>query len=144
MGEHSPSNRTDGPGSKRCPDCGQTKPLDAFCRNKNSRDGRAVYCKPCHNARGRETVKRLYGGHRHYRLRQKYGIGAEEVAALVSAQGGLCAICRAQPATQVDHKHDATTAVRGALCDGCNGALGAFDEDEERILRAIEYLERWS
>jgi hypothetical protein len=124
---------------RRCPDCGEVKPLDAFCRNKNSRDGRATYCKPCHNARNKETVQRLYSGHRHYRLRQKYGIGVEEVAALVAVQGGVCAICRARPAVQVDHHHG-TNAVRGVLCDGCNGALGAFNEDEALILRAIAYL----
>ena len=127
------------PARKRCPDCGEVKPFDAFCRNKNSRDGRATYCKPCHNARNKETVQRLYGGQRHYRLRQKYGIGVQEVAALVAAQGGVCAICRARPAVQVDHHHR-TNAVRGVLCDGCNGALGAFNEDEALILQPIAYL----
>jgi hypothetical protein len=127
------------PAQKRCPDCGEVKALDAFCRNKNTRDGRATYCKPCHNARNKETVQRLYRGHRHYRLWQKYGIGVEEVAALVAAQGGVCAICRARPAVQVDHHHG-TNTVRGVLCDGCNGALSAFNEDEGLILRAIAYL----
>lgn len=51
---------------KRCPDCGETKPLEAFCRNRRTRDGRATYCKPCHNTRGKETKTRLYGGGRHY------------------------------------------------------------------------------
>ena len=50
---------------KRCPDCGQTKLLEEFPRNKNSKDGRHAYCKPCHNARGKETYQRLYGGTRH-------------------------------------------------------------------------------
>ena len=105
----------------------------------SSRDGRAAYCKPCHNFRNKETVQRLYGGQRHYRLQQKYGIGADEVAALVAIQGGVCAICRARAAVQVDHHHG-TNAVRGVLCDGCNGALSAFNEDEALILRAIAYL----
>jgi hypothetical protein len=124
---------------KRCPDCGEIKSLEAFCRNKRSHDGRAAYCKPCHNARNKETVQRLHGGHRHYRLRDRYGIGASEVASLIEAQGGVCAICRARPAVQVDHHHG-TNAVRGVLCDGCNGALGAFDDNEALILRAIAYL----
>lgn len=125
---------------KRCPDCGETKPLEQFCRNKRSRDGHATYCKPCHNARGKDTVQRLYGGHRHYRLRDRYGIGAEEVATLIKEQGGLCAICVARPATQVDHNHR-NGLVRKILCDGCNGALASFDEDAEIIARAIRYLE---
>jgi len=79
---------------KRCPDCGETKPLDEFPRNKRSRDGRHAYCKPCHNARGTETRTRLYGGSRHYHLTKRYGIGATEVTALIEKQGGVCAICR--------------------------------------------------
>jgi hypothetical protein len=46
---------------KRCPDCGQYKPLSEFPRNRRMRDGRHAYCKPCHNARGKETKQRLYG-----------------------------------------------------------------------------------
>jgi hypothetical protein len=42
---------------KRCPDCGETKALDEFPRNKNSKDGRHTYCKPCHNARLPETIE---------------------------------------------------------------------------------------
>jgi hypothetical protein len=127
---------------KRCPCCGEIKPLEEFCRNKRSSDGRACYCKPCHNAKGRASVSR-HGGSRHYHFRDRYGIGAAEVAALIEGQGGLCAICRTKPAVQVDHSH-ATNAVRTALCDGCNGALGAFNEDEGMLLRAIEYLIQWS
>jgi len=124
---------------KRCPCCGEIKRLEEFCRNKRSPDGRACYCKPCHNAKGRESVRRN-GGSRHYHFRGRYGIGAAEVAALIDSQGGLCAICRSKPAVQVDHDHSRGAAVRGVLCDGCNGALGAFNEDEALILQAIAYL----
>lgn len=110
---------------KRCPDCGEVKPLESFCRNRNTRDGRATYCKPCHNARNRETIRRLYGNTRHYHLRQRYGIGAAEVEELIRRQGGVCAICEQEPATQVDHDKR-TGEVRGILCDGCNGGLSAF------------------
>ncbi len=127
---------------KRCPCCGETKPLEEFCRNKRSPDGRACYCKPCHNAKTRASVRRN-GGTRHYHLRGRYGIGATEVATLVDQQGGLCAICRCKPAIQVDHDH-ASGQVRGVLCDGCNGVLSAFRESEELLLRAIAYLERWN
>lgn len=62
---------------------------------------------------------------------------------MIKAQGGLCAICRQEPATQVDHDHRGSDGVRGALCDGCNGGLGAFEDDPEIIRRAIDYLEKW-
>jgi recombination endonuclease VII len=130
------------PGVKRCSDCGKTKPLTDFPRNKNSRDGVHCHCKPCHNARGRETRQRLYGGSRHYHLRRKYGMGAAEVQALLDAQGGICPVCLKRPATQVDHDHK-TGRVRGVLCLYCNAAMGAFHDDPDLIAKAIAYLERY-
>lgn len=38
---------------KTCKDCGETKPLEEFNRHKQTRDGRNVYCKPCHRARAK-------------------------------------------------------------------------------------------
>jgi Recombination endonuclease VII len=127
---------------KRCPDCGKYKPLDEFPRNKRKPDGRHAYCKPCHNARGRETKERLYGGSRHYHLKRRYGIGASEFDQLVSDQGGVCPICTQPDPEHVDHDH-ATGRVRGILCFNCNGGLGQFGDDAERLVRAQLYLE-WS
>jgi hypothetical protein len=100
---------------KRCPDCGQWKALDQFPRNKNSKDGRHSYCKPCHNARGKEPYERSYGGTRHYHLKRRYGIGADEFDELVVRQGGVCAICGRPDPEHLDHDHE-TGAVRGVLC----------------------------
>ncbi|SCL28931.1 hypothetical protein GA0070624_3787 [Micromonospora rhizosphaerae] len=75
-------------GLKWCPDCDQVKPLDEFPRTKKT-SGRHSYCKPCHNARGRQTAQRLYGGTREYHLRRRYGIGEKEVRELLAEQGGL-------------------------------------------------------
>ena len=72
---------------------------------------------------------------------QKYGISDAEVARLIEAQEGLCAVCRQAPATQVDHDHS-TGKIRGILCLHCNAGMGAFEDDPSIILRAIEYLER--
>jgi hypothetical protein len=133
--ESSPEER------KRCPDCGDVKPLSEFPRNKHTRSGFHAYCKPCHNARTRDTVRRLYGNSRHYHLRKKYGVGSDEVQELVKAQGGVCPICLKRPATQVDHDHD-TGEIRGVLCLYCNAALGAFHDDPDLIAKAIAYVER--
>lgn len=35
---------------KRCPKCGETKPLDSFYRNRSQRDGLTCQCKECHRA----------------------------------------------------------------------------------------------
>jgi hypothetical protein len=127
---------------KRCPDCGQYKPLSEFPRNRRMRDGRHAYCKPCHNARGKETKQRLYGGSRHYHLKRRYGIGAAEFDELVRQQADACPICEKVGPEHVDHDH-VTGRVRGILCFNCNGGLGQFGDDTERLARAQLYLE-WS
>jgi hypothetical protein len=125
---------------KRCPDCGETKPLDEFPRNRNCKDGRHPYCKPCHNARGKESKQRLYGGSRHYHLKLRYGIGADEFDELVRQQDGVCAICGRPDPEHVDHDHD-TGAVRGILCFNCNGGLGQFRDSIDALEAAARYLD---
>ncbi|MFA5884439.1 MAG: endonuclease VII domain-containing protein [Acidimicrobiia bacterium] len=125
---------------KRCPDCGEVKPLEDFPRNKNCKDGRHPYCKPCHNARGHESRQRLHGGSRHYHLKRRYGIGATEVDALIVSQDGRCPICGRENPEHVDHDHE-TGRVRGVLCFNCNGGLGQFSDDIDRLAAAISYLD---
>lgn len=43
---------------KHCPLCDETKPLDAFVRDKRRPDGRGTWCKPCRNSYGREYYDR--------------------------------------------------------------------------------------
>jgi recombination endonuclease VII len=123
----------------RCADCGEWKPLEEFPRNRNYKNGRHPYCKPCHNQRGRETRKRLYGGSRHYHLRQKYGLNAYDVERMIAEQNGVCALCGVRKATQVDHDHK-TSLVRGVLCLNCNAALGAAGDDTRILDAARQYL----
>ena len=130
-----------GPDSKRCPSCGEHKPIDEFPRNRSTRDGRGAYCKPCHNRQGRENKIKNHGGTRHYHLKRRYGITGDEAAAMLAAQGGLCAICRERPADHVDHDH-LSGRVRALLCFNCNGGLGQFRDDRELLLAAVEYLDR--
>lgn len=76
-------------------------------------------------------------------------ITLEEYDAMLEAQGGGCAICGATESGHgrtrnlcVDHDHT-TGAVRALLCHGCNGGLGHFKDDPDRMLAAIEYLKRF-
>jgi hypothetical protein len=126
-------------GYRYCPDCGETKPLDEFPRSQNDTSGRHRYCKPCHNARGQETKKRLYGGSREYHLRHRYGIGQASFDFMLAMQGDACAICRAPDPQHVDHDHR-TGQVRGILCFNCNGGLGQFRDNPEFLAGAITYL----
>jgi hypothetical protein len=110
-----------------------TKPRDNE-RNKN-------HCRKCRDkvlARNKEkqwprTLKRAYG------------LTVEGYFAILSAQGGGCAICGKTSEEQgrklaVDHCH-ATGKVRGILCDPCNQGLGSYRDNVTLLRRAIEYLE---
>jgi hypothetical protein len=126
-------------GHKWCPDCAMVKRLDEFVRNAGAPSGRAPYCKPCHNTRGKASKEKV-GGSRGYHLKRRYGITAEEADALLEAQGGVCAICRTGPAAHVDHDHR-TGAVRALLCFNCNGGLGQFKDDPDVLRAAADYVE---
>lgn len=73
---------------------------------------------------------------------------AEQFEAMLSAQGGVCAICQAgEGVLQVDHDHSCCagqrscgSCVRGLLCAKCNTAVAFFGDDPARIRRAIAYL----
>ncbi len=41
--------------SKRCPRCGETKPLSAFGKSKGRKHGVKGFCRPCHNATNKES-----------------------------------------------------------------------------------------
>jgi hypothetical protein len=127
-------------GHKWCPDCGFVKPLEDFVRNASMPSGRAPYCKPCHNARGR-AAKEKVGGSRTYHLKRRYGITAADADAMLAAQGGVCAICQTAPAAHVDHDHE-TGAVRALLCFNCNGGLGQFRDDPAVLRAAADYVEQ--
>ncbi|HXA62906.1 MAG TPA: endonuclease VII domain-containing protein, partial [Streptosporangiaceae bacterium] len=49
-------------------------------------------------------------------------------------------ICLRSPSAHVDHDHE-TGLFRGVLCFSCNGALGQFQDDPERLRSAADYLE---
>ncbi|WP_244876855.1 endonuclease VII domain-containing protein [Winogradskya consettensis] len=126
-------------GHRYCADCDSIKLLADFPRNRADITGYATYCKPCHNARGKESKQRLHGGSREYHLRRRYGIGQAEFDELLAEQGGVCAICGVEDPQHLDHDHR-TGWVRGILCFNCNGGLGQFRDDPVFLAGAIAYL----
>jgi hypothetical protein len=128
-------------GMKRCPRCELVLPRDRFGRNRSSSDGLTAYCRDCHNAIGKRNRESRHGSTREYHLRRRYGIGAADVDGMIQRQGGVCAACRVDPPSHVDHDH-ATGRVRGVLCFLCNQALGNVRDDVSRLYALIHYLDR--
>ncbi|WP_243708993.1 endonuclease VII domain-containing protein [Actinomadura sp. GC306] len=83
---------------------------------------------------------RNHGSGRNYLLKLRYGVTEEEVERMIAEQGGVCVICLRAEAKHVDHDH-MTGLVRRILCFKCNGGLGQFEDDPERLRLAAEYLE---
>jgi hypothetical protein len=116
-------------GHKFCRSCRAIKPAQDFGIRRASGDGLNPTCKECRKTQGRRD-----------HLKRSYDMTEEQVAAMLAAQGGLCAICRAAPAVHVDHDHT-TGRVRAMLCFSCNAALGHFRDDPLVLRRAARYLE---
>lgn len=117
------------PGHKRCPQCSEVKPHSDWERNKSTSDGWASYCRACRAERNRASY-----------FTRKYGLTEGEVGEVTASQMGVCCICLAAPATQVDHCHQ-TGRVRGVLCFNCNSGLGLLRDDPAAAYRAADYLE---
>ena len=70
---------------------------------------------------------------------QRYFRHSDRFREMLDDQGGKCAICETQCATErelaVDHCHK-TGKIRGLLCMRCNTALGAFKDDPLLLERA--------
>jgi hypothetical protein len=164
---------------KRCNRCKQRLPLSAFNKDRATKDGlnydcrgcsqaraKAYYAANCEEKRAKNRARRAADPERHNgywkrwaaksgytarsgHLKRKYGITEVEYAAMVTTQGGLCAICR-QPETMmrngvpvplsVDHDH-VTGEIRQLLCYLCNTAVAMLREDPELARRVAAYLE---
>lgn len=125
---------------RRCSACRERKFKADFVRNRSAAEGVGTYCKPCHNEISKRNRERRHGSNRNYLLRHRYGIEPQYVDAAPERQEGVCAICRRLEARHLDHDH-LTRAPRGILCFSCNGALGQFNDDPERLEQAMRYLE---
>jgi hypothetical protein len=82
-------------------------------------------------------------------LKKTYGIDIHEYNRMLEQQGSVCAVCGEKETSydhrgalrmlHVDHCHS-TGKIRSLLCSKCNNGLGCFQDDIERMQKAIEYL----
>lgn len=141
---------------KVCSDCGENKSLECFYNQASNKDGLAYRCKDCDRvarARHYHTTKGKILK-RNTNRKNKYGITPEDFESLWESQEGCCVICNIKlddgfsPSHKpnkavIDHCHD-TGNVRGILCTKCNKGLGMFNDSQEVLLRAHEYLRRFT
>ena len=137
--------------TKRCRECGETKPLDEFYDKKDMKDGKQSHCKSCHNARKaawREANPEQDAEHkRRSHLKRKYGITEEQYDAMLEAQDGKCACCgTTEPGGtgtfHVDHCHD-SDEIRGLLCKACNIGIGELGDNLDGVWQAMLYLVKY-
>jgi hypothetical protein len=80
--------------------------------------------------------------HKACRLKSRYSLSLEDRNKMYKDQGGRCKICYVEIAGRnchVDHDH-ITGKIRGLLCQRCNMGLGCFQDDNKRLLNAVDYL----
>lgn len=145
---------------RKCIDCGEERPLSQFpkrdkrctryrhrcyvCRTKN---GRMRERRPRDTKSGPYIEKHGFKEWRKiYSLLCRYDITYDQYMDLLARQDGRCAICRtdvcpARGRLSVDHCHE-TNAIRGILCAICNAGLGSFQDSQQLLQRAIDYLEQ--
>lgn len=94
-----------------------------------------------------ENPEKLKLSQRKVQLKRKYGITIEKYEELLQKQNGHCAFCNKTPDQErygvlsVDHDH-VTGKIRGLLCMTHNRALGVLGDNEEGLLKALDYVKR--
>ena len=79
-------------------------------------------------------------------LRRNYNLTIQQYNKMFADQGGCCAICKKHETEfkkrlSIDHDH-ITGEVRELLCQFCNTSLGNFDDNEDRLMEAVNYLRK--
>ncbi|MFC8008715.1 endonuclease VII domain-containing protein [Streptomyces cinereoruber] len=127
--------------SKKCKECGETKPLTAFHIESEGR--RRNVCAVCRSNLRRGNRQEPREQRLKRSLASKYKITLEQFAALNEAQNGVCAICASPPVAAqrlyVDHCH-ASGRVRALLCGPCNTQLGSYEKLRDQ---AAAYLAKY-
>lgn len=133
-------------GYEVCTSCNLDKPVDEFHKHKLGRNGVNNICKVCAAALARERRQdpAIREREAHQKAERIFKMPPGRYAEMLAEQGGVCAICRkVRPngrRLHVDHCHE-SGAVRGLLCYSCNTGLGAFRDNPDVMVAAIEYLQ---
>ena len=131
---------------KHCGKCKEILSKESFNKNKNTNDGYQAQCRPCNKEARQKWAKDNPEKRRKRKLMRNYGITTEQYNEMLEAQNNGCKICGStDPRNKsyrylcVDHCHQ-SGIVRGLLCDYCNVGLGRFEDDIDRLKKAVQYL----
>lgn len=96
--------------------------------------------------RARDYSKKNPRPHKH--IKRVLGLTDEDIQQLKQRCNNRCEICgvpgedgKNKGALNVDHDHE-TNVVRGMLCFRCNYGLAYFKDDPQRLVAAVQYLQR--
>lgn len=83
-----------------------------------------------------------------YYVKWQYGKTREWYEEKLAEQNGACAICGTTdtyPHTRlsIDHCHK-TGEVRGLLCHYCNIGIGGLKDNQDRLISAVLYLDKYA
>lgn len=137
---------------KECTVCKEEKTLDLFHKNKMSVTGVHSACKLCRNkarklsSKAKEYTDNYKEKQKENDLKRRFNINPQQYETMLIAQDFSCGICKTHQkdlsiALAVDHCHK-TGAIRGLLCRKCNLSLGGFQDSEELLKQAIQYLKQ--
>jgi hypothetical protein len=76
--------------------------------------------------------------------RLKYGLAPGDYDRMLSAQNGVCRLCKRKCYRRlcIDHCH-LFNKVRALLCNNCNSGLGHFHDDPDLLREAADFLDEW-
>ncbi len=147
---------------KTCSRCKITKDLSCFAKHSITKDKLDYWCRVCKYTTNKEWVsknkekklaylveyrkknpekfrQRIPIKTRSYCIKSKYGLSLENYENMCSVQNNICKICDLPSKLVIDHCH-ISGVIRGLLCSQCNSALGFFKDNENRLLKAVEYI----
>lgn len=129
---------------KKCSKCKEFKEITEFFKDKQKSSGFRPDCKSCNKLNSKNWAKTNVQQRRFNVLKSATGVTKEQYLDLLDCQDNKCAICKIsieenKRNLSVDHCHS-DNYVRGLLCTKCNFGLGYFNDNEELLLNAIDYL----
>lgn len=128
-------------GLRRCPRCTEVKPFDEFYRSPKGRF--APYCIPCNIEFEDET--------RLQRRARNHGTTKEILLQMYEEQDFSCGSCHEVhiiDELEIDHDHaccpkpkSCGKCIRKLLCVKCNRALGLINDDLNKAIGLVEYIQ---